>query len=425
TDVVRLDPRLVGYAFAIRFFFDAASDPAMGFLSDRTASPLGRRRPFFLLGAIPAALAFYLLLAPPAAGETATFLYLTVTSSGLILSLTIFGIPYYALSWELTSNYDERTRIAAYRRFVEVGAEVLATMSIPLLLTVLAEDQADSSFAAARIYPTAAVLIGAVAVVAAFITFFGTTETRRRESRTSAGFLASMRAAAENKPFVILLATFTLVAAADQVVTSLLFFVMEHLHGVPKQDANSLFLAFFLGSLASPALWLLLGKRIGKKRAYVLALCCWGATFTAFAITTWPPTTLHGIALLMGASSSGVFLLPDAILPDVIEWEQIRTGERREGIYAGIATFFRKLGTGGCFLVVGHLLHAIDYVGGTPPTPNVLTGLRIIFIGLPGALLAAALLVFRFYPITAGAFRRMVGDLESRGESAVETGTPE
>src|SRR5689334_15448680 len=99
---------------------------------------------------------------------------------------------------------------------------------------------------------------------------------------------------------------------------------MEHLHGVPKQDANSLFLAFFLGSLISPALWLLLGKRIGKKRAYVLALCCWGATFTAFAITTWPPTTLHGIALLMGASSSGVFLLPDAILPDVIEWEQIR-----------------------------------------------------------------------------------------------------
>jgi sugar (glycoside-pentoside-hexuronide) transporter len=414
TDVVHLDSRLIGYAFAIRFFVDAASDPAIGYLSDKTRTRLGRRRPYFLLGAIPGAVAFYLLLTPPPGAQSATFVYLTLASTGMLFALTVFGIPYHALAWELTSNYDERTRIATWRRVAEVGAELLATLTIPLLLVWAASRNPEVPPDEAQFYPSAALLIGGTAVVAAIITFFGTSEIRRTDARDQYGFRESLATAYRNKPFMILLATGTLVAVADQVAMSLLFYLMEHQHGVPKQNANLLFLAFFAGSLVSPPGWLFLGKRFGKKRAYLLAILFWMGAFTSLVVNAWSETTLYLVAALMGVASSGVFLLPDAILPDVIEWDQLRTGERHEGMYAGVTKFSWKVGTGACFFVVGHFLHIIGYDGKSEPTTEVLNGLRLFYAAFPGLLLTLAMIVFSFFPITAESFRKMVADLEKQ-----------
>ena len=117
----------------------------------------------------------------------------------------------------------------------------------------------------------------------------------------------------------------------------------------------------------------------------------------------------------MGAASSGVLILPGAIEPDVIEWEQVRTGQRREGMYAGIANFSWKISTGLCFLLVGHLLHAIGYDGEVQPTLPVLNGLRFIYVVLPVILLTAAILVFRNFPITPQSYADIVKQIEQGG----------
>jgi Na+/melibiose symporter-like transporter len=123
---------------------------------------------------------------------------------------------------------------------------------------------------------------------------------------------------------------------------------------------------------------------------------------------------LYIVAGLMGAASSGLLILPGAIEPDVIEWEQVKTGQRREGMYAGIANFSWKISTGLCFVLVGHLLHAIGYDGEVQPTLPVLNGLRLIFVILPGVLLAAAILVFRSFPITPQSYDEMVKQIEQQ-----------
>ena len=412
TDVVHLDPRLIGYAFSIRFLADAFSDPLVGYLSDRTTSTLGRRRPYFLAGVIPAVIFFYLLLTPPSGSELQTFVWLTVTSGLLITSLTVFGIPYLAMSWELSSDYDERTRISGWRRWFEVLAEILATLTIPVLLAIAASSTpstpATPPVNESEFYPMAALLLGAVAVVAAVIAFVGTRERILPTTTREDGFFTGMRAAYRNKPFVILLVTFTLVAVADRVATALLFYLLEYLHGIPKQDAIPLFLMFFAGSLASPALWILLSKRLGKKRTYVLAIISWATAFASFAATAWSPSALYVVIGLMGATSSGVLILPGAIIPDVIEWEQARTGERREGIYAGVAKFSWKVATGLCFLLVGHLLFLVGYDGTAQPTGEVLDGLRLIFVVLLSVLVIAAILVFRRFPITTTSYDELL-----------------
>jgi len=388
-------------------------------LSDRTKSAMGRRRPYFLVGVIPAAICFYLLLTPPAGSELRVFLWLTVTSGLLIGSLTVFGIPYLALSWELSTDYDERTRISGWRRWFEVLAEMLATLTVPILLALAAtstpEVRNSTVTDESQFYPMAGVLLGAVAVVAAVVAFVGTRERIQSTITQHNGFFSGMRDAYRNKPFVILLITFTLVAVADRVAMALLFYLLEYLHGVPKQDAIPLFLMFFAGSLASPVVWMKLSHCLGKKRSYMIAMVCWAVAFAGFAGAAWSPAALYVVVGLMGATSSGVLVLPGAILPDVIEWEQARTGERREGIYAGIAKFSWKIATGLCFLLVGHLLFLIGYDGEIQPTEAVLDGLRLLFVTLLSVLVIAALLIFRQFPITTTSYRELLRLIQQKG----------
>lgn len=415
TDVVHLDPRLIGFAFLIRFLADACTDPVVGFLSDRTSSRLGRRRPFFLAGAIPAAICFYLLLTPPQGSDLQVFAWLTITSSLLITSLTVFGIPYLALSWELSPDYDERTRISAWRRAFEVLAEIMATLSIPLLLAIYASTAAESSAQSASeadFYPLAAMILGATAIIAAGLAMVGTREPPPTSSRHHSPFFAGFRTAFQNRPFVILLMTFTLMAVADRMATALLLYLLEYLHGVPKQDTAPLFLMYFAGSLASALLWIKLSERLGKKKAYHIAMVSWLITFGAFAVTSWSGLALYSVVGLMGAASSGVLILPGAIIPDVIEWEQARTGERREGVYAGITKFCWKVATGLSFLVIGQLLHLVGYDGEVRPTPSVLQGLQLVFLVVLGLMVPAAMLTFRRFPLTASSYGRLRQQIE-------------
>ena len=411
TDVVHLDPRLIGYAFGIRFWIDALADPAIGYVSDRTRSSFGRRKPYLLLGVVPAVAAFYLLLSPPDGSDPQKFAYLAVVSSIMILGLSVFGIPYIAMSWELTPDYHERTRISVYRRVFEVGAEILATLMIPVLLALAATSAAGTA-EEAHLYPTAALLLGAMAIVATLVAFQGTPTDGISGAVPTAGFIKGLIAAGRNRPFIILLATFTLVAVADRVATSLLFYILEYWHGVPKQDAITLFLAFFAGSLMSPPIWLFVSRHTGKKVAYILAMFCWGVAFSSFVASAWSTTVLHLIVGIMGAASSGVLILPGAIAPDVIEWDQLRTGERHEGTYAGVVRFTWEFGTGATFFLVGHLLHAIGYVGEAAPTPSVVSGLRLIFVVVPSLLLLAAMVNFSRFPISPQAYQSMREQVE-------------
>lgn len=415
TDEVHLDPRLIGYAFSIRFLADALTDPFIGYLSDRTTTRAGRRRPYFLAGSIPAAFCFYLLLTPPQGTEMQVFAWLTITSSLLITSLTIYGIPYLALSFELSPDYDERTRIAGWRRGFEVLGEILATLSIPVLLAVAAatnNSSAEMSVDESDYYPMAAVILGTLAVMAATLSLFGTRESGPAPTPVRTRLPVGIRQAYRNRPFVILLVAFTLVAVADRTATSLLLYLLEYLHGVPAQDSVVPFLIYFAGSLASPYAWIRLSQLLGKKKTYLIAMACWAFAFGAFAISPWTGIALYVVIALMGATSSGVLILPGAILPDVIEWEQVRTGERREGIYAGIAKFSWKIATALCFLVIGHLLHLIGYDGQAAPTPDVLQGLQLVCLSVLGLLIPAAMLTFHRFPLTASAYSQLRQQIE-------------
>ena len=111
-----VSPILIGIALAIPKFWDAITDPLMGNISDNTRTRIGRRRPYMMVGAVLGGIAYSFLWNPPAAlGETGLFIYLTVTALILSTTYTIYMVPYCGLTFELTYDYNERTRLMTWR----------------------------------------------------------------------------------------------------------------------------------------------------------------------------------------------------------------------------------------------------------------------------------------------------------------------
>jgi GPH family glycoside/pentoside/hexuronide:cation symporter len=120
--VLGINPGLAGTALLVgKLTWDAINDPVFGYLSDRTRTRLGRRRPYMLLGAVPLGLATWLLYSIPG-GLTGAVAFLTILATFLLFDTfhTLASVPYYALTPELTHDYDERTSLTAVRMVFSV-----------------------------------------------------------------------------------------------------------------------------------------------------------------------------------------------------------------------------------------------------------------------------------------------------------------
>lgn len=414
TDIAHLDPRWIGYAFFARMALDAISDPAMGIISDRKRSLQGRRRPFFFLGAIPAAILFVTIFVRWSESTSVQFPVLVVGSSLLFVFLTIFSVPHVALAFELSSNYQERIRISGYKNFAENIATVLVAFSLPLALQWEGTALFGVRLTDENCYIVIAVLFGILAIVGTMLAYWGTSETPVSQESTEFKVIDGFKAALRNRPFVILLATFTLVTMADRVAIAQLFIILEHFHGKPEAETAPLLVAFFSGALVGVASWVWIGRRVGKKAALISALFAWALTYVAIAARQYEDVGLAAILFVMGFFMAGVLTIIGAIVPDVIEWDEIRSGKRRAGIYVSLGNLTWKLGLGLAFLVVTQVYHFVGYSGQSALTSGQLDGLRFSFAGVPILLIVAATGIFSFFPITRESHAQMVEELTQR-----------
>ncbi len=407
TDTVGLDPRLISAAFCIRFLFDAFTDPVVGLISDRTHTRWGRRRPFLPLGAIPAAVCFWLLLTPPAGSQLMLFAYVTLFSLLLSLFVTLFSVPYNALAAELTVDYDERSRLMTFRRVGEIGGEFLGLFCLPVAMLILAGGAELEQAGERQAHLWAASVIALVCIVSGLVVFQGVREPSRAREPVQTPFWSQLKIAWNNRPFRILFVTLTLVTIADRIATAQFFFILEHYHQKTEDQAIPLLLTFFGSALLSVVIWLRLMRRFGKKTSCLLAIAGWAGSLIVLVITQWSEGVLYLIAVVMGFFSTGIYTVPVALAPDVVEWDEAETGVRREGLYAGTLNFAWKAGTGLCFILVGQILHLVGYRAGTAPGLEVVDGLRFSYAGLPLLFFVAGFVVFLRYPLTGDVHRQL------------------
>ncbi len=398
----------VGAILLLARLWDGVTDPLIGFLSDRTRSRFGRRRPW-MIASLPLVLAgaWLLFRPPPEAGA----LHLLVWSFVVYLGWTMMQIPHQAWGAELSDDYAERARIAATREGFALGGVIVAA-SLPALLPALGLAPADAGSAAALAAIAVVTLVLLPATGAVLLVFVP--EPPPARDRSLAG-RAAWRVLVANRPFRRLMAAYLLNGIANGLPSSL--FLMFVAHRLQLEAMQGVFLlVYFLAGLAGVPLALALARRLGKQRAWCVAM------IATCAAVVWAPLLPPGatlafaaICLATGLGLGADLALPPAIQADVVDEDTAAGGEGRAGLYFAAWGMATKLALA---LAVGLAFPLLDLAGFAPRQTAVggAGGLALaaLYAWGPVALkLAAVGLMWRF-PLDAERHAALVAVIRSR-----------
>jgi GPH family glycoside/pentoside/hexuronide:cation symporter len=398
TDIAGIDPGLAGTALLVgKLTWDALNDPVFGYLSDRTRSRWGRRKPYMLIGAIPFGLTIWLLFSIPA-GLVGVKAFLAVLGSFLLADTfqTMVSVPYYALSAELTYDYDERTSLISIRMIFTVVGYILGAA----LTTAVAGFFMNLGWTKNAAYSGMGAVFGAVAVITLLITTFGVKEIPNPDLKPAEmPALKQIKFVFKNRPFVQYMIMSTIISISFTLLTSLLPYYLTYQLKMTSEISYVMFVM-----LATIGVFLLMWQKISKKMskgpAYALGLAIASAAIlVAFFLPAHPTWIIYLVAFIAGLGFSAQYVFPWSMIPDVIEVDQAVTGERHEGIYFGVNAFLGKL-TGALGIAAsGWALKLYGYVPNAVQTPHALFGIRFFFAVVPVIAFVIALPLLIWYPI--------------------------
>ncbi len=426
-DVVGLHPALVGTIFLLTKIWDAVNDPIIGALTDRTKSRWGRRRPWLLFAALPFGLLFIAQWLAPQWSEAAKFWYYLVVAILLDGAFTAVNVPYSAMTPELTHDYDERTSLSSYRLSFSIMGGVLA---------VFFHTQIVSAMPNAFIGNAVAASCWAILIVAAnWITFFFTRERHYAELEKSRaekpddqgpGFLDGLKIAFRNKAFVNVTVIYLLSWLAIQFVQNNLLLYVRYWIGA-EASFGYLVLAVQFSAFIFLMFWAKLSGKIGKQNIYYVGMSFWVVVeIILFFIQPGQITFLFIMAILAGAGVSIGYLVPWSMIPDVVELDELETGQRREGIFYGFFVFLQKLGISLGLAMSNYVFALTGYINQVPGAalpvqpPAVLMALRIFVSLAPAVILLLSFIAVYKYPISRQKHAEMRAELARRKLAAAK-----
>lgn len=394
----------VGQALLLVRIVDALTDPVVGVLADRTRPRFGRRRTWFL-AAVPVTVAAVWLLFVPPAGAGAGWLF----GFGVLLSLgtTASLIPYWAWGAELATDYAGRNRVAAVRETAVVCGTLLATATPAVATAVWGDDGGGTALLLLAVF--VAVLLPLTAAAAVTLV-----PEPVEYSRTRLDLRTGLAGLARNRPFLRLLAAFVLNGFANGLPATLfLFFVNERLQA-PEQ-AGILLFAYFLCGVAGVPLWLAVAGRIGKHRAWCIAMTFNAAVFACVPLLGPGDAPIFlAVCILTGVALGADLVLPSSIQADVIDVDTAASGEQRTGTYVAAWGLGTKLALA---LAVGIAFPVLDWAGFSPDggaqTEFGLTVLALLYAGVPVLMKLAAIALMWRFPVDEAAQARLRATIEA------------
>ena len=436
TDVVGLIPALAGSVFMIGRIWDGFSDPMMGLISDRTRTRWGRRRPFFLIAAVPMALVFYFMFFPMALdSQMQKMVVYTLLYVLFMTFITVYGVPYLTMMTELTDDYSQRTSIANFRMFFSlifglfavVVPEMIAKSFVPKELKKAVKEGLESADALVPYlqegYSLAGLIISVMLLVFPIILF--TTSRERYKDVKKAPRLeifTELKQLVRNRPFLLLLVIYVGCFAAINVIEGFVLYYIKYW----IQD-NSVFeilmVTVVLVSVFSLPLWTFMTKRIGKRNTTVFALAFWGITQFGWMLIdgNTPHLIIYLTGAIIGLGYGAAHTMPWAIFPDVMDLDELETGKRREGIYAGLMMLTMKTGNALAMFLIGLSLSAVGYIANQPQTGLALEAMRGIMTFGPWVFIVPALLAAWFFPITPQRYKEIWADLLKKREAETKS----
>ncbi len=393
----------VGAIFLLARLWDMVSDPVVGILSDRFPATRLRRKVWMVAGLVVILPAAWLLFAP---GPEPTAVYLTVATIALYTGLTLVLVPYAAWGAELSPDYHERSRISGAREVLAVLGTLIA-LGLPALL-------------GAGRGPT--IMIGLLILVLALPPALAAALGRVPAGRAGIAIgidRAGLKRVACNGPFLRLLSAWILNGIANGLPATLFVLYVAHVLGAPAWTGPLLF-AYFAAGVAGVPLWLRLGQRLGKHRAWCAAMVWTCAIFATVPLIGPGDTGLFlAVCIGTGLGLGADLILPPAMQADVVDLHTARGGGQRTGLYFALWSCATKLSLA---LAIGIGFPALELAGLEPSAGDPATGfaavtLIALYSVVPILFKAAAIMLVVRFPITAqrqARLRRMIDARDAR-----------
>ena len=419
TDIFGLSAAAVGTMFLVTKIVDAASDPIMGLIADRTNTRWGKFRPYLLWAAIPYGLCGYAMFANPDLSDAGKLVYAYVTYTLMMLAYTAINVPYSALMGVISPSSIERTKVASYRFICAFSAAwLIGTFVTPMKNMLGGGDEALG-------FQLTMIIFAVLSVVLFWITF-ATTKERVAPTQTESNIRLDFRAMLGNGPWIALFiaAIFTLMNVAVR-NGSLLYYFKYYV----GDDGTRIFLIFdktavfmslgLMAMIVGIALTKTLAERFEKRTLLIILTLLNSVAMAAFYVT--PPDQYW---LMVAINCIGAFLIGPtpalvwAMYADTADYGEWKTGRRTTALVFSSLQFAQKMGLAVGAGLAGVILGMFGFIANEVQTETSLSGIRFLFSVMPAALAVAGAAAIFFYRIDSATVRQFEKELATRHSAA-------
>lgn len=401
-----VNPALLGIALALPRLWDAFTDPMMGNISDNFHSRWGRRKPFIIVGSILAGIAFGMIwMVPQHWSDSATLTWFIIASLIYYTCLTVSAVPGQSLVLEMTPDYDERTNVTAFCGFFGKAAEFVYQWIFPL--TQLAVFATAMQGVRTIGWLTGVVLLAGVGMIPGL--FVKERYFHKTEKQPKVRLGESFRAILANRGFAILIGLIVLTTIAGVFAAALDYYLLVYymfdgdlaVGSVWKGILSSEYAAVGILSIW-PILWI--SKRFSKQAALgaIYAMTLLGGILKWFIFTPGKPWLICIDPILCAPIWTAVSMMQPSMLADLCDEDELKHGQRREGMFGSLFSWIWKCGISLSFLISGVALVVAGFdeqLGGNQSENTFLT-MRLIFSGVPVVSAGITLWLLKLYPVT-------------------------
>ncbi len=401
TTVLGVSPVVAGTLLMLSKLYDAFADVVIGTMSDRTQSRWGRRRPFLLFGAVGSFLSLVMIFLAPPLSSTMLIVYM---GAGLVLYSTgysLFNVPYLALPADITRTNAERLRLISFRTaFIGIGQLTALALSAWLIQRGGGGESG---------YRMMGIIMASLVLVVMLASFVGTAKSRVNEVglSTHKPSFRDLGDAMGNKPLMLLLGAKLCQYVAFGVMQPINLLFLLNITSLGMTGMIHLAIVQNAMIFLSMPVWTRLGVRLGKRNCYLLAQ----AIMIPSVLSWWfagADLSLPGLwarGMTFGFASAGALLMSTSILPDTIEYDRLRTGRERGGIFASLYSVNEKLGFAAGAAVLGWGMAWGGYMPTTggkiiQQAPSAIHALYLIKTLVPSFMLLIGVFLLTRYKLT-------------------------
>lgn len=433
TDHVALSATLAGVALMLGKVLDGVSDPIMGYISDRTPTRWGRRRPWFLVGVAPFVLSFIAMFSADATWSQTTLFFWLLAGNVLLWSgQTVIDVPHATLGGELAEGHHERNSIMGWRQGLsQVG--LLIGAAAPILIISAAQDKATAAALTEGLTQEAAELagmaargaahgtmawrFGGLAFIGVFLSFVGTREPDRAPAIPRGSAFGNFADTFKNRPFRLFVLVFMIEQVASGFMASLILYaIQDWWHFDQGWHESLLIMSYVVAAFASIPLWLRFGREYEK--ATLFAIGCFmtagalvGSLFSKQLGLTWG----YCMMVAAGAGMAVRSVMAMSMVPDIIDDDEVHTHSRKDGAYFGMWSLTRKLARALSMGALGVGLSWWGYQEGAPEQPDTaVAGIRWMFAIIPMIVYGVCGFLILRFPLDRAAHRLALAELHRR-----------